>query len=220
MATKRKSSGQASKRRGGAGKALPGWVWGLSGLAVGLFIAFLVHLEGSRPGTGEEDAIGALLAPSEEPATDGGGAGAGQPAAGDAEGDGPRFEFYKLLPEQEVEVPRDSETETAGDAAPTVPDPGEAAPAEDDQDGGGERANDGRYLLQTGSFRGFEDADRMKASLALLGVEARIQEVELTGGETWYRVRIGPYSDRDEINRIRERLAENEVDAILLRAGG
>ncbi|PWG64858.1 SPOR domain-containing protein [Spiribacter halobius] len=211
MASRKRSSGQASKGRGGSGGALPGWVWGLSGLAVGLFIAFLVHLEGSRPADEARDPIGELLAPPEDGA---GGGAADRAASGDTSGDddGPRFEFYKLLPEQEVEVPQAPERTARTDDTPASAPP---EPATGNADGSGER-----YLLQAGSFRNFDDADRLKATLALLGVEARIQEVELPGGETWHRVRIGPYSDREEINRVRERLAENEVEAILLRAGG
>lgn len=213
-ATAKPRSGQASKGRA-AGNGLPGWVWGLSGLAVGLFIAFLVHLEGSRPaGRGASDPIGDLLAPREESAPADGGTGTADTTGTAADDGGPRFEFYKLLPEQEVEVPRRRETarDEGGSGSAEAPAP--------DATAGRQPAADGRYLLQAGSFRSYEDADRLKASLALLGVEARIQEVELPGGEIWHRVRIGPFSDRDEINRVRERLARNNVEAILLRAGG
>jgi len=213
--TTNRRSGQASKGRA-AGKGLPGWVWGLSGLAVGLFIAFLVHLEASRPGgaEGASDPIGELLAPRGEAGGDGSAAG-GEGADAPTGDSGPRFEFYKLLPEQEVEVPRERET-ARGQEAPADPPQGGTAPATGDR----EPAPGGRYLLQAGSFRSHADADRLKASLALLGIEARIQQVELPGGETWHRVRIGPFSDRAEINRVRERLAQNEVETILLRAGG
>ena len=51
-----------------------------------------------------------------------------------------------------------------------------------------------RYYLQAGSFRRFEDADRVKAQLALLGVVAGVQRVTINGGETWHRVRVGSYN--------------------------
>lgn len=220
MAAKRgtanRRSGQASKGRA-AGNGLPAWVWGLSGLAVGLFIAFLVHLEGSRSGGdgGGADPIGALLAPRAEPAPADSGTGTGESASAATDDGGPRFEFYKLLPEQEVEVPRRREAARDEGASGTAEAPPRDATASNRQP-----AADRRYLLQAGSFRSYDDADRLKASLALLGVEARIQAVELPGGEIWHRVRIGPFSDRAEINRVRERLARNNVEAILLRAGG
>jgi len=72
------------------------------------------------------------------------------------------------------------------------------------------------YLLQAGAFKGQEDAEAMKARLALVGFEARIVMAEVNG-VTFYRVRVGPYGQLDDLNRARTRLAENGVEASVVR---
>jgi cell division protein FtsN len=56
----------------------------------------------------------------------------------------------------------------------------------------------------------------LKANLALLGVEADIQTVTVDNN-IWHRVRVGPYADLVELNRVRERLTRNQIDTVLLR---
>lgn len=73
-----------------------------------------------------------------------------------------------------------------------------------------------RFLLQAGAFRTPEDADAMRARLAMLGLDARIFPIE-QGERTLYRVRLGPYGQMDDINRIRKSLAENGIDAQVVR---
>jgi len=78
-------------------------------------------------------------------------------------------------------------------------------------------ADDGsRYVLQAGAFKTPEDADAMRARLAMLGLDARVFPVE-QGGTTLYRVRLGPYGQIDDINRIRKTLATNNIDAQVIR---
>jgi cell division protein FtsN len=78
-------------------------------------------------------------------------------------------------------------------------------------------AEDGsRYVLQAGAFKTPEDADSMRARLAMLGLDARVFPVE-QGGNTLYRVRLGPYGQIDDINRIRKTLASNNIDAQVIR---
>ncbi len=117
------------------------------------------------------------------------------PAAGELE---PRFDFYEMLPQSEVLVPDDVE--------PVARPVGAAAPV----------AAPGRYLLQTGSFRAYADADRMQANLALLGVESQIQKVALDGGD-FHRVRIGPLNDLDELNRVRTALQQAGIDSLMMK---
>lgn len=145
--------------------------------------------------------------------------------------DAPRFEFYHLLTEQEVTV----ELEDQQADAASVPMLGELAlPSAEEEDEVVEQRSlpetataepspspsSTRYLLQAGSFRQAADADALRANLALIGIEARIQIVELPGGETWHRVRIGPFNDLREVNQARARMAANQIDAIMLRTGG
>ena len=72
------------------------------------------------------------------------------------------------------------------------------------------------YLLQAGAFRGASDADALKLRLALMGLEAQIVTAEVSG-TTLYRVRVGPYAGLDAMKRARSRLAENGVEATVLR---
>ncbi len=106
----------------------------------------------------------------------------------------PRFEFYKILPGAEEPV---TEQQIKQAAKP-------GAPAEN-------------YLLQAGSFQNPSDADNLKARLALLGVEAGVEPIDLAEKGTWYRVRVGPYSKVDEINRLRQTLAQNGIEATLVK---
>jgi len=73
-----------------------------------------------------------------------------------------------------------------------------------------------RFLLQAGAFKTPEDADAMRARLALMGLDAKVFPRE-EGGTTLYRVRLGPYGSLDEINRVRKSLADNGVDSQLVR---
>lgn len=73
-----------------------------------------------------------------------------------------------------------------------------------------------RFLLQAGAFKSAEDADSMRAQLAMLGLDARIFPIE-QGGQTLYRVRLGPYGQLDDVNRARKRLAENSIEAQVVR---
>ncbi len=91
----------------------------------------------------------------------------------------------------------------AAAAAAPAPTPAPAAPD-----------NSGRLMLQTGAFKSAEDADAMRARLALLGLDARVYQVTLDGGATvLYRVRIGPYRELDDLSGIRRTLSENGIEA-------
>ncbi|MGB8052994.1 MAG: SPOR domain-containing protein, partial [Azonexus sp.] len=61
-----------------------------------------------------------------------------------------------------------------------------------------------------------EDADNQKAKLAFMGVEAVIQQVMIQD-KTLYRVRVGPYTKIDELNKVRAQLAKSGIDAQLAR---
>lgn len=120
--------------------------------------------------------------------------------AGKTETDTPEFEFYTLLPEIEVEIT----DEELGAALKALP----------------ERRHKGPYILQAGSFRRFEEADNMKARLALIGIEARIQTVTINDQSTWYRVRIGPYKTLKDLEPVRSRLRRNDIEFMLMSVKG
>jgi cell division protein FtsN len=72
------------------------------------------------------------------------------------------------------------------------------------------------YYLQTSAFRVAADAESARARLALSGFEARVSETS-TQGSPLYRVRMGPFSSIETMNRVRSRLSDNGVDAAVVR---
>jgi cell division protein FtsN len=173
----------------------PGWVWMLFGLGLGLVVAVAAYLYGERapaPRGGGSAAQPASAAPAPARTV------RAQRATPAAPAEENRFDFYEILPQYEVAVP---ETETR--AAPAV----RSRPVEEP----------GRYLLQAGSFSSAADADRLQASLALLGIESRVQRVSIDD-DVFHRVRIGPISDLDAVNRTRRQLRDAGIDPLLMKA--
>jgi len=74
-----------------------------------------------------------------------------------------------------------------------------------------------RYFIQAGSFQNPAEADNQKARLAILGFESSVEPANLPDKGTWYRVRMGPYTQVEEINRVRQMLAQNGIDASLVK---
>ncbi|MFC7515514.1 SPOR domain-containing protein [Herbaspirillum sp. GCM10030257] len=72
------------------------------------------------------------------------------------------------------------------------------------------------YYLQAGAFREQSDAENIRAKLALMGVEAKISERQADTG-VLYRVRVGPFSQLDAMNKVRGKLSDNGVDAAIVR---
>ena len=114
-------------------------------------------------------------------------------------GEKPKFDFYKILPGQEEPV-TDRDLKSA--AAKQAEKPG--APRD-------------LYFVQAGAFQNPADADNLKARLALMGLQASVEPANLPDKGTWYRVRLGPYTQLDEINRVRQTLAQNSIDASLVK---
>ena len=113
-----------------------------------------------------------------------------------------RFQFYDILPQFEVVVPR-AETRSNG-AAPSPA--ARAAPVQ----------QPGRYLLQAGSFSTPGEADRLQANLALRGVESHVQKATVDGN-VFYRVQIGPIDELEALNRTRRQLADAGIEALPLK---
>jgi cell division protein FtsN len=108
-----------------------------------------------------------------------------------------RFDFYEMLPNYEVKVPAGS--------IKTPPPNATQAP--------------GAYVIQAGSFRTFDDADRLKASMAMLGVESHIEKsAPDTNGHTWYRVRTDPEKNLAVVNEQLRLLRENRIEGVLIKA--
>jgi cell division protein FtsN len=123
-------------------------------------------------------------------------------------GDGKqRFEFYKMLTDKQgtrVVAPARPADKTAL-AKPLSADTKTAAGYEP-------------QILQAGSFSNVSDAENLKAKLALLGVQANIQSADIPDKGVWYRVRVGPYKNAEEMNHARGFLKQNGVDSTPMRA--
>ncbi len=72
------------------------------------------------------------------------------------------------------------------------------------------------YLIQVGAFKAIEDAEQMRARMAILGFEARVSNTE-KDGQTFHRVRVGPYSSLEELNKAKVRVSENGIDSTVIR---
>ena len=115
-----------------------------------------------------------------------------------------KFDFYTLLPELEIVIPQEETTPLA--KKPTAENKASQT-----------SAYTGGYLLQAGSFQQFNEADSLKARLALLGVQATIQSVDVNN-KKWHRVHVGPSNDREALEKLRTRLRTNGVDTLLMQA--
>ncbi|GAB2181277.1 hypothetical protein DLREEDagrD3_15000 [Denitratisoma sp. agr-D3] len=116
---------------------------------------------------------------------------------GDKPVEKPRFEFYNILPGKQ-------------DAAPDhAPAPAAAAPAAPEQ----------TTYLQVGAFQKPADADNLKAKLALIGVEASVQQITIADKGTLHRVRTGPYTKLDDMNKVRTLLSQNGIQATVVKGG-
>ncbi|SDW89536.1 SPOR domain-containing protein [Thiocapsa roseopersicina] len=134
----------------------------------------------------------------------------------------PSFEFPNLLrdtevdiapppppppaaprPEPRIEVEPRTAVETVQPAAVAAP----AVPT----------STTGRgFLVQVGSFRRAGDAERLKAELALLGITSRVEVATIPSGETYHRVRTGPYADQAAVDKVRGLLKRNGKDAMTI----
>lgn len=111
----------------------------------------------------------------------------------------PQFDFYTILPEKEVIVP-DYEINTR---------------TREERVG---QAKTASYILQAGSFKDFKDADSLRAKLALMGIESKVEKAKV-GSVVWNRVKMGPYTQMASVSAIRARLRENGIDAIVMEIG-
>jgi cell division protein FtsN len=72
------------------------------------------------------------------------------------------------------------------------------------------------YFVQAGAFKSAADADAQKAKLSMMGIEAKVSERE-QAGRAIFRVRSGPFDDKDQAEKIKARLDASGMDAALVR---
>src|SRR5687767_7375092 len=183
----------ASRKQSSGGFLLGMAVGVIIGLGVALAVAFYLNKTPipfitAKPRAAEKDGKAAI--PGLPPSS--------APAAA-ASADKPKFDFYKILPGSEEQVSEKELRERMKSARSQQ-----------------EAAKD-VYFIQAGSFQNPADADNQKARLAILGFESSVEPANLPDKGTWYRVRMGPYAKLDEINKVRQALAQNGIDASLIK---
>ncbi len=177
------------KESSGGKHAIPAWMWLFTGILIGLGLAWYLFAKGYIPAarSGQPLAGETSSRQRSEPAI------ANGISSADAEQDKPHYDFFTVLPEMKVVVPG----QKIGQEMATETDTG-------------------TYLLQAGSFREEGDAEKLKARLALIGIVARIQTVNVKQA-TWHRVRIGPVTGARKADELRNQLADNGIDSLVMK---
>jgi len=238
-----------ARRNGGNSGGLPGWAW----LVLGVLLTLLAMLVLPRyfksggdapffrpqPNPDAQPVVSAIdedlppppasRAAQPEPA-------ATAPAPTD-------YDFYTMLPEQEVAMTdaqlaalareeaerqrRNAQARAAAAAHPdaadpaplpeTAPAPAPAAPAQRPETRAASVADGSRYILQAGAFSTPADAEATKARIALLGLQARVEE-GTANGRTVYRVRLGPYATATEMAEAKQKLSNGGLQALAIKA--
>ncbi|MDH5600483.1 MAG: SPOR domain-containing protein [Gammaproteobacteria bacterium] len=179
-------------------KPIPGWIWMLAGLAIGLFVSLLIYIKDNSSGKlAITETVSKVFQPQKQ--TDTREVKKTQPTqpAEPAASSKPKFDFYTILPELEVAIPEHELLKTP--------------------DSSTEKQSAMQYMLQAGSFKKFEEADKLKARLALEGIEAAIQKVKINDTDTWHRVRIGPLNSVKALNQTRLRLRNLGIASIVVK---
>jgi cell division protein FtsN len=184
--------GKSQARRTASPSGIPPWLWLLAGLLLGLAAAAVLLVRDGfdasrllpRPNPAAE-------APREpEPPV----AQRSDPAARK-----PKYDFYTVLPEREVQI-SDAELTAKARVEPAAPPPS----AE-------------RLLLQAGSFADPRRAEEVKASIAFTGLIARVEPTSTRGGTTVHRVMLGPFGSLRELDAAKQQLAASGIEAIAIR---
>jgi cell division protein FtsN len=186
---------QATRDKSGGGFLIGVFIGLLIGLAIALGIAFYLNRTALPFSAKAQPAGKDSGAPEKLPAI------AGMPQEGTAGGSTtPKFDFYKILPLGEEPVTEKQLKESMRAAAKAKP-----------------GSETDIYFVQTGSFQDPAQADNQKARLAILGIDSSVEPATLPDKGTWYRVRIGPYTTLDDINRVRQMLAQNGISASVVK---
>ncbi|KAF1027324.1 MAG: Cell division protein FtsN [Pseudomonas sp.] len=231
MAAKKKPAPKrgASRYQAPAKKPIPGWLWLAIGLSVGAFVVFLMGL---NPGKGDD-----IKRAKQEQAKASKIAEANKTPPSPTQPVKPKYDFYTLLPESEVIVPPDAVPEKTlpTPQVPTTPatpvTPAEAAKIDTAR---AQAAMSGitppppppvattkaapvtKFFLQAGSFPKQADADRVRAQIILLGQAVNVESGTVKDA-TWYRVLVGPFSNREQLTAAQKQLAAAGFSNLLLQ---
>ncbi len=161
-----------------------------AGLGVGLAVAVAVFFWQSRALTAAQAAAESLARP-EPRAT-------AKSVAADETEEARSYDFYAMLPSQEVVVPEVGK-ETPAEPLPNSP-----------------IVRPGNYVLQLGAYRELAEAERLQTKLSRLGISASLQRIAIDA-DVFHRVRIGPLSNLESLNKTRARLRAADIDVVVIR---
>jgi cell division protein FtsN len=173
---------------------LPAWVWLLTGFAAGIALSALLIFRDWSKDKAQANVPKPVPAASITEMAQGDRRDVATPEPPPVEK--PKYDFYTALAEREVVIP-DNEIRAQA-AKPEVKEEGV------------------RYFLQLGSFPAAEDADALKARLALSGVQVQISEVNVNG-KLWHRVRRGPFAAMTAADGAKRELMQNNISSTLVR---
>jgi len=188
----------AKRKRRKAGKKrsnqrMPGWLYMFFGLFLGLAVAAGIFINDRR-----DTPLGAMLTPKNTSQQSPPAKISKPETNSEKTDDSIDFDFYDMLPNLDVTVFEDS--------ASTPRPKQQQAPV----------VKPGIYILQAGSFTKLADAQRREGEIALLGIRAEVRKGE-ANNHTVYRVYTRPLNTPEEVNRVRDRLNENDIETLAKR---
>jgi cell division protein FtsN len=234
-----------SQARRNQGNGIPGWAWLIAGLLIGIvaiiaaprFLKSDAADEFFRPKPNPDAQPAANASADDDDAIVPDSAGSNDTAAGDTKPKETKYDFYTLLPGQEVAMSdaelaaseraeaeraaRVEKTQVSSTEAlqPVQPanEPKATTKAPTATNVATTTTNDAHYILQAGAFGASGDAETVKARIALLGLSARVESAQING-KTVYRVRMGPYGTASELAEAKRKLGTGGLPAMAIKA--
>lgn len=194
MPAKKRSSKKTGATRSSE-QGVSSATWLVVGVLVAAFVSFLIYLD-NIPAEGENQTA-TTPRPEKQPV---------QPSK-TAIKEKHQFDFYTVLPDREVEV--NTVVNKQPDKKVTQKPPVTEA----------KKVTMTLYQLQVGAFKELSKADAMKARLAFIGVESNIQVIH-SKGQKMYRVRVGPSTDAEKINHIKQQLKAQNISTFVQKLNG
>ncbi len=185
--TTRKTTRKKTARKAGQKRPVPGWIIMLSGVLSGLLLALFIYVKGwvPEPIQNSQKPVPGVAEEVVKPAV--------EDVSKNLSKQKPDYDFYSVLPEMEVVIPKEElEQHAARDSKEYT------------------------YLLQVASFKTRADAEELKAKIAFSGQIAFIQSIDVNGTE-WYRVRVGPFDSSREADKQKRQLEQGGHKPLVLK---
>ncbi len=168
-------------------RSMPGWMWLVMGLVLGAGVAVGLYWKFGEAWMPKAPPTPVIISKNNA-----------EPTPVEEPQGAERFDFYNLLPNLKMELP--------DVASPELSQPEQDIPA----------GNPTAFIIQAGSFKTLDQADQLKATLALGGVESKVQTVQVKPDETWYRIYIGPFNTKNEAMSMQRSLDQSMAQNSLI----